>query len=160
MNWHIKSKARLREPRADAIVAEVDVTGLPADWRDRVHTLASRYRGALLADRDGALVVAGTFAPEPATLRAAESLVKALLDGGLGARAAGWACWTIVYFALGLVQEDPRTGPGGTGPARPHGPHGTDRPVGRRPPLPAQRAAVPDGRGTSPRGSTSGSASS
>ncbi|MDX3851762.1 TetR/AcrR family transcriptional regulator C-terminal domain-containing protein [Streptomyces sp. AK02-01A] len=106
VNWHIKSKARLRELMADAIVATVDTDDLPDDWEGRVRTLAARYREALLSYRDGALVVAGTFAPEPATLAVAESLMKALLDGGLSPRVASWTCWTIVYFTLGLVQEE------------------------------------------------------
>ncbi|MER6488570.1 MULTISPECIES: TetR/AcrR family transcriptional regulator C-terminal domain-containing protein [Streptomyces] len=104
--WHAKSKARLLELMADAIVGEVSPEGLPEDWRERVHELARRYRRALLSHRDGAVIVAGTHVAEPGTLRFADRMVEALLAGGLGEREAAWTCWSIVYFVLGLAQEE------------------------------------------------------
>ncbi|MDX3659913.1 TetR/AcrR family transcriptional regulator C-terminal domain-containing protein [Streptomyces sp. ID05-26A] len=104
--WHVKSKARLEELMADAIVAGVSLDDLPAHWRDRAAEIARRYRKALLAHRDGAAVVAGTYAAEPATLDTAEALVAALLDGGLPPKEAAWTCWGIIYFLLGLAQEE------------------------------------------------------
>ncbi|MCR3750321.1 TetR/AcrR family transcriptional regulator C-terminal domain-containing protein [Lentzea californiensis] len=104
--WHVKTKARLEELMADAIVAGVSLDGLPEDWRDRAAGIARRYRQALLAHRDGAAVVAGTYAAEPATLDMAEALVAALLDGGLSTRDAAWTCWSVIYFMLGLAQEE------------------------------------------------------
>ncbi|GAA2437040.1 TetR/AcrR family transcriptional regulator [Actinomadura vinacea] len=104
--WHAKSKAHLMELMADAIVAEASTRDLPAPWKERVHELARRYRAALLAHRDGAAVVTGTYAAKPATLHFADTMVEALLDGGLDARKAAWTCWTIVYFTLGLAQEE------------------------------------------------------
>ncbi|MEV6719166.1 TetR/AcrR family transcriptional regulator C-terminal domain-containing protein [Lentzea sp. NPDC051208] len=122
--WHVKTKARLEELMADAIVAGVSLDGLPEDWRDRAAEIARRYRQALLAHRDGAAVVAGTYAAEPATLDTAEALVAALLDGGLTARDAAWTCWSVIYFVLGLAQEEQ---------AQPHG--SGDLAVGERPSL-------------------------
>ncbi|MFI8453283.1 TetR/AcrR family transcriptional regulator [Streptomyces erythrochromogenes] len=104
--WHAKSKARLLELMADAIVSEVSPEGLPEDWRERVHELARRYRRVLLSHRDGAVIVAGTHVAEPGTLRFADRMVEALLAGGLGDREAAWTCWSIVYFVLGLAQEE------------------------------------------------------
>lgn len=104
--WHAKTKARLLELMADAIVAGAPVEDLPEPWRDRVRELAHRYRRALLARRDGARIVAGTYAAEPATLRFADTMVGALLGAGFPARQAVWVCWTIVYFVLGLTQEE------------------------------------------------------
>ncbi|WP_026119914.1 TetR/AcrR family transcriptional regulator C-terminal domain-containing protein [Nocardiopsis potens] len=104
--WHAKSKARLEELMADAIVAGVPLDGLPEHWRDRAAEIARRYRRALLAHRDGAAVVAGTYAAEPATLDVAEALVAALLDGGMSDREAAWTSWSLVYFVLGLTQEE------------------------------------------------------
>jgi AcrR family transcriptional regulator len=104
--WHVKSKARLLDLMADAIIGEVLVDGLPERPEDRARELASRFRHALLAHRDGAAVVAGTYAPERSTLRVAEAMVEALLSSGLDEREASWTCWTIVYFSLGLVQEE------------------------------------------------------
>jgi TetR/AcrR family tetracycline transcriptional repressor len=104
--WHAKSKTRLLELMADAIVAGASLDGLPEAWDERVRALARRYRGALLAHRDGAAVVTGTFVAEPATLAHAEALVAALLDGGLPEREAAWTAWSITYFVLGLTQEE------------------------------------------------------
>jgi TetR/AcrR family tetracycline transcriptional repressor len=104
--WHTKTKARLEELMADAIVAGASLADLPEQWRDRAAEIARRYRAALLSHRDGALVVAGTYAAEPATLALAEALVAALLDGGRPEREAAWTCWSIVYFVLGLTQEE------------------------------------------------------
>ncbi|GAA2699575.1 TetR/AcrR family transcriptional regulator [Actinoplanes palleronii] len=104
--WHVKSRARLGDLMADAIIGGVALDDLPAGWRERAAEIIRRYRSALLAHRDGASVVAGTFAAEPATLDVAEALVGALLDGGLPERKAAWTCWSLVYFTLGLTQEE------------------------------------------------------
>lgn len=104
--WHVKSKARLEELMADAIVAGTSLDDLPEHWRERAAEIARRYRRALLAHRDGAAVVAGTYAGEPATLDIAEALVAALLDGGLSDREAAWTCWSLIYLVLGLTQEE------------------------------------------------------
>lgn len=104
--WHTKTKARLSELMADAIIGAVALDELPDAAEPRARELAHRYRRALLAHRDGAAVVAGTYAPEPATLDFAEAMVEALLRMGLDDRAAVWTCWTLVYFILGLAQEE------------------------------------------------------
>ncbi|MFD6287349.1 TetR/AcrR family transcriptional regulator C-terminal domain-containing protein [Streptomyces sp. NPDC060205] len=104
--WHVKTKARMLELMADAVVGEAPLDGLPADRDARVRELARRYRRALLAHRDGAALVVGTYSAEPHTLAFAEALVTALLDGGLGDRDAAWTAWTITYLALGLTQEE------------------------------------------------------
>ncbi|WP_405164571.1 TetR/AcrR family transcriptional regulator C-terminal domain-containing protein [Nocardia sp. NBC_01499] len=104
--WHAKTRARLQEVMADAIVGATATTDLPDEWDERVRVLTHRYRQSLLAYRDGAAVVAGTYVSEAGTLRVADAIVQALLDGGLEPKQAAWTCWTIVYFALGIVQEE------------------------------------------------------
>ncbi len=104
--WHAKTKARLRELMADAIIAKAPVADLPDDPHQRVLALAHGYRRALLTHRDGASVVAGTYAAEPATLGFADALVDALLRCGHDEREAVWLCWTVVHFTLGLTQEE------------------------------------------------------
>ncbi|WP_344577790.1 TetR/AcrR family transcriptional regulator C-terminal domain-containing protein [Nonomuraea roseoviolacea] len=107
--WHVKTKARMLELMADAVVGEIPLDDLPDPWDERVRELARRYRGALLGHRDGASLVVGTYAAEPHTLRFADALVGALLAGGLEERAAAWTTWSIVYFTLGLTQEEQAT---------------------------------------------------
>ncbi|MGI5456426.1 TetR/AcrR family transcriptional regulator C-terminal domain-containing protein [Streptomyces sp. CA-249302] len=104
--WHAKTKGRLLELMADAIVAGISLEGLPGAWAARAGELARRYRRGLLAHRDGAVIVAGTYAAEPATLRFADAMIGTLLDGGLDERRAAWTYWSIQYLALGLTQEE------------------------------------------------------
>ncbi|MGW2873487.1 TetR/AcrR family transcriptional regulator C-terminal domain-containing protein [Kitasatospora sp. NPDC001119] len=104
--WHAKTKARLLELMAEAIVAEVRFSDLPEAPAERVRELARRYRRSLLAHRDGAAVVAGTYAAEPATLGFADHVVAALLSTGLDERRAAWTFWSIQYLTLGLTQEE------------------------------------------------------
>jgi TetR/AcrR family tetracycline transcriptional repressor len=111
VSWHVKTKAGLQELMAEAILSEVDLGELPTAPRERITALAQRYRRAMLAYRDGARVVAGTMVTEPATLALAEQMVATLLEGGLPEEAAAATCWTIVYFALGLTQEEQDTPP-------------------------------------------------
>ena len=106
VSWHVGTKSRLSELMADAVLAEIPLEGLPTDWRARLHKLSSRYRKALLAHRDGAALVAGTYPVRGNTFRIGEEFVSCLLDGGCDERDSAWACWTIIYFTLGLVQEE------------------------------------------------------
>ncbi|GAA0499099.1 TetR family transcriptional regulator [Paractinoplanes deccanensis] len=103
--WHVKTKARMVELMADAITGEVSLDRLPDEPADRVREIGRRLRGALLAHRDGAALVTGTYPAEPHTLRLAETLVGACSAAGLPDRDAAWTAWTLIYFVLGLTQE-------------------------------------------------------
>ncbi|MFI6039158.1 TetR/AcrR family transcriptional regulator C-terminal domain-containing protein [Streptomyces sp. NPDC051315] len=104
--WHVKTKARMLELMADAVLAGIRYDDLPAAPRQRVRELAGRYRQALLAHRDGAALVTGTYPAEPHTLRFADHLVDALLRAGAAEKQAAWTAWTVNYFTLGLTQEE------------------------------------------------------
>ncbi|NLU76662.1 TetR family transcriptional regulator [Streptomyces sp. HNM0575] len=104
--WHVKTKARMLELMADAVVGEIPLDALPDAPDERVRELARRYRRALLAHRDGAALVVGTYVAEPHTLRLAETFVAAFLDSGRSEREAAWTVWTVLYFTLGLTQEE------------------------------------------------------
>ncbi|MGW6792985.1 TetR/AcrR family transcriptional regulator C-terminal domain-containing protein [Streptomyces chartreusis] len=104
--WHVKTKARMLELMADAVVGEIPLDDLPDSPAVRAPEVIRRYRSALLARRDGAALVVGTYAAEPHTLHLAETLVAALLDDGLNEREAAWTAWTLIYFTLGLTQEE------------------------------------------------------
>ncbi|MGI3199377.1 TetR/AcrR family transcriptional regulator C-terminal domain-containing protein [Streptomyces sp. GLT-R25] len=110
VQWHVKTKARMLELMADAVLGEIPLTDLPADPEERARELTRRYRRALLSHRDGAALVVGTYAAEPHTLRFAEALVEALLKCGPGDREAAWTAWAVIYFTLGLTQEEQAVG--------------------------------------------------
>ncbi|MGI5499329.1 TetR/AcrR family transcriptional regulator C-terminal domain-containing protein [Lentzea sp. CA-135723] len=71
-----------------------------------MRVLATRYRTALLAHRDGGRLVAGTFSGTGRTLRVGEAIVGSLLEAGHTELGAARLCWSIVYFTLGLTQEE------------------------------------------------------
>lgn len=104
--WHVKTKARMLELMADAVMGEIGYAELPSPPRQRARELAHRYRRALLAHRDGAALVTGTYTAEPHTLRFADCFVDALLEAGADEEQAAWTAWTVIYFLLGLVQEE------------------------------------------------------
>ncbi|MER5784523.1 TetR/AcrR family transcriptional regulator C-terminal domain-containing protein [Streptomyces mobaraensis] len=111
--WHIRSKDRLLDAMAEAVVGDVGLEGLPEEWEERAAELVGRLRRAMLAHRDGAALAAGTFPAEPGTLAFADSLLTALLRGCPDRRTAAWTAWNLFYFTLGLVQEEqavPATG--------------------------------------------------
>lgn len=107
--WHIKTKGRLLELMADAIVGEVATDGLAGDCRERAAELMRRLRRALLSHRDGARVVSGTFPAEPNTLGLADKLLSVLLEDASSSQQAAWTAWALFYFTLGLVQEEQTT---------------------------------------------------
>jgi len=111
VSWYVKTKASLIEKMADAIVGSVNVDDLPADPVERVRTVVGRYRRAMLSHRDGGRLVAGTYTSTDRTLRVAEVIVGGLLDAGYAEDEAARLCWALVYFTLGLTQEQQTTPP-------------------------------------------------
>jgi TetR/AcrR family tetracycline transcriptional repressor len=106
VSWQVKTKFALIEMMADAIIGEVRTDDLPTDPVERVRVVATRYRAAMLAHRDGGRLVAGTFTGTGKTLRVADAIVGSLLDAGYPETEAARLCWAIVYFAIGLTQEE------------------------------------------------------
>jgi len=104
--WHIRTKDRLLDLMAEHILGEIELDDLHGDWHARATRLLGRLRGAMLAHRDGASIVAGTFPVEPQTLAFADRLVTVLFDGCPSRKSAAWTSWNLLYFTLGLVQEE------------------------------------------------------
>ncbi|MFD6528843.1 TetR/AcrR family transcriptional regulator C-terminal domain-containing protein [Streptomyces sp. NPDC060184] len=104
--WHVKTKDRLLELLADALAGTIDYEDLPEDPEERARELMRRYRRSLLAHRDGAALVTGTYAAEPHTLRFADTLLSTLVVGGATDEAAAWTLYALMYFTLGLTQEE------------------------------------------------------
>lgn len=68
--------------------------------------LAHRYRAALLAHRDGARVVAGTFVSAPNSRAAGGAVVAVLCAAGVPVEQAGWAAFVGQYYVLGHTIEE------------------------------------------------------
>ncbi|MFF0585041.1 TetR/AcrR family transcriptional regulator C-terminal domain-containing protein [Streptomyces sp. NPDC003781] len=104
--WHIRTKDRLLDAMAEAVLGEVDLDGLPEPWEEQAAELLARLRRVMLGHRDGGRLVAGTFPAEPRTLAYTDRLIGALLRGCPTARTAAWTAWNLFYFTIGLVQEE------------------------------------------------------
>jgi TetR/AcrR family tetracycline transcriptional repressor len=104
--WHFKHKQALIDAMADALVAEVKAVPPPGRWDEQLTELCGRLRRVLLAHRDGARVVAGTFTTEPSTLRLGALTVGLLRSAGLPADRAGWAGFAVGYYVLGHCIEE------------------------------------------------------
>ena len=111
VSWYVKTKHSLIERMADAIIGTVRTDDLPADPVERVLMVVGRYRAAMIDHRDGGRLVAGTFTGTGRTLRVAEVIVGALLEAGYAEADAARLCWAVVYFTLGLTQEQQTSPP-------------------------------------------------
>ena len=104
---HFPSKEALLDAMADKLTEEFLADPLPdVPWRDQIRILGDRARTALLAHRDGARVVAGTFAPGPNTITAGDLSVKILCRAGLPPAQAGWLAFALMYYVLGHIIEE------------------------------------------------------
>ncbi|RIJ54832.1 TetR/AcrR family transcriptional regulator C-terminal domain-containing protein [Clavibacter phaseoli] len=107
--WHFPDKQSLLAELADRIVAEAapaTTVGGGADWRDRVRRAAEGLRGALLAHRDGAEVVASTTAMGLGARAARDMLSAAVATGGFGDAECARAASALLHFVLGHVAHE------------------------------------------------------
>lgn len=104
--WHYASKQDLLDAMAEKLVEGVGDPFPPGPWDQQLAALASRLRHALLARRDGARVVAGTYVTGPNTVLAAKTAVDILRAAGLPPARAGWAGFTLARYVLGHTIEE------------------------------------------------------
>jgi TetR/AcrR family transcriptional regulator, tetracycline repressor protein len=109
VTWHIQSKRRLLELMSDSFFSDCLKKPLPTGWRPRVEELVYRGRGALLAHRDGARLMAGLYSPLHNILSYAEAVLGSLKAGGFSPEEASRTHWTLFYFTLGITQEQQST---------------------------------------------------
>ncbi|MEV7891000.1 TetR/AcrR family transcriptional regulator C-terminal domain-containing protein [Streptomyces sp. NPDC002817] len=105
--WHLKDKAGLLSAAADAMVADCIPAHLPPDPEERVRALLTSLRTALLSHRDGArLAGEGSSLAWPNQRAFAEAFNAALHAARRSPKEAAWTAWTLMYFTLGLVEEE------------------------------------------------------
>ncbi|HEV2639547.1 MAG TPA: TetR/AcrR family transcriptional regulator C-terminal domain-containing protein [Actinocrinis sp.] len=68
--------------------------------------LAHRYRAALLAHRDGARVVAGTYVSAPNSRAGGGAVVAVFCAAGVPVERAGWAAFVGQCYVLGHTIEE------------------------------------------------------
>ncbi|MFI5844707.1 TetR/AcrR family transcriptional regulator C-terminal domain-containing protein [Catenuloplanes sp. NPDC051500] len=105
--WHFKDKEALLGAMADRMIGEsADPPLAPGTWDAQLTEYATRARRALLAHRDGARVMAGTYVQEQNTVHAGEMGVRILTDAGYPLDRAGWVIFSLMYYVLGYTIEE------------------------------------------------------
>ncbi|MFI1868705.1 TetR/AcrR family transcriptional regulator C-terminal domain-containing protein [Streptomyces jumonjinensis] len=99
------NKQALLDEMAEAILAEALPDGHGDHWTAEVTLLAGQLRQALLAQRDGARIVGGSYASKRNTLMFAERLVGVMRQAGLDGAAALWAMSAVFCYVLGEALE-------------------------------------------------------
>ncbi|MCI0159025.1 TetR/AcrR family transcriptional regulator C-terminal domain-containing protein [Leifsonia shinshuensis] len=105
--WHFPNKQTLLAELADRIVARG--AGAPTDttaWPDRLRAESVALRDALLAYRDGAEVVASTYALGLGDSAAQRRLAAAAASGGFDAETSDRAATALLHFVLGHVSHE------------------------------------------------------
>ena len=103
---HYPSKEALLDAMAERLLEGVADPLPEGPWDQQLTVLAQRFRAALLAHRDGARVVAGTFVNEPNTNAAGSAAVDALCAAGISVDKAGWIAFAAMYYVLGHTIEE------------------------------------------------------
>jgi TetR/AcrR family transcriptional regulator, tetracycline repressor protein len=106
--WHFSDKQELLGAVADRLLASTATVPAAGTWPDRIVTLCSALRDALLSATDGAELVSASFsAGRSAELsRIVAALTDACVESGLTAHDADLAARTIVYYVLGFTADE------------------------------------------------------
>jgi AcrR family transcriptional regulator len=103
---HFPTKGALLDAVAERLLEGVGDPLPEGSWRDQLSLLAERLRAALLAHRDGARLVAGTYVGGPNTMAAAQAAVEVMCSAGLPPDRAGRLSFALFYYVLGHVIEE------------------------------------------------------
>jgi AcrR family transcriptional regulator len=103
---HFPNKEALLEGIADRIVQDIDRSLPEGPWDEQLAVLAGRLREALLAHRDGARVVAGTYVTGPNTLLVGNAIFEILERAAFPPERAGWIVFGLGYYVLGHTIEE------------------------------------------------------
>ncbi|GAB3601751.1 TetR/AcrR family transcriptional regulator C-terminal domain-containing protein [Microbacterium aureliae] len=104
--WHFPNKQSLLATLSDRIVAPAAPVAREDEWGARVGAEATALRSALLAWRDGAEVVASTYALGLGASTASERLARAIEAGGFDVETVDRAATALLHFVLGHVQHE------------------------------------------------------
>jgi AcrR family transcriptional regulator len=103
---HFPNKEALLDAIADRLVEGIDRSLPEGSWDEQLAILAGRLREALLAHRDGARVVAGTYVTGPNTLLVGNVIFEILQRAGFPPERAGWIVFALGYYVLGHTIEE------------------------------------------------------
>ncbi|UYP17422.1 TetR/AcrR family transcriptional regulator C-terminal domain-containing protein [Rhodococcus sp. Z13] len=104
--WHFPNKQTLLGAMADRILDGLDEPPTSDAWDEALTELAHRFRGALLAHRDGAELVASTYASRLTTSRTRDAFVAVAERAGLSRAYAELTGYTLLHFVLGHTVDE------------------------------------------------------
>lgn len=104
--WHFKDKQSLLGAIADTLLENVDAPTAREAWDEQLRELAHRLRDALLARRDGAELVAATYASRMVSNRIRERVAAVCIRAGLPRTEAESAAETLLYYILGRTVDE------------------------------------------------------
>ncbi|MCK8672655.1 MULTISPECIES: TetR/AcrR family transcriptional regulator C-terminal domain-containing protein [unclassified Rhodococcus (in: high G+C Gram-positive bacteria)] len=104
--WHFPNKQTLLGAMADRILEGVDAPPSTESWDEALAELAHRFRAALLAHRDGAELVASSYASRLTTSRARDSFVAVAQRAGLSRAHAELAGYALLHYVLGHTVDE------------------------------------------------------
>ncbi|SNT21570.1 TetR/AcrR family transcriptional regulator C-terminal domain-containing protein [Rhodococcoides kyotonense] len=104
--WHFKDKQTLLGAIADHILTGVDAPTDGQSWDEQLVELAHRLRDALLSHRDGAELVAATYASRTTTNRVRERIAAVCIRAGMVRGHAELTSDTLLYYILGHTVDE------------------------------------------------------
>jgi AcrR family transcriptional regulator len=104
---YVSGREGLLQAMLDRVTATIELEPPDASrWREQLHSLLERMRGALLAYPGTAAL---TLADPPTTetvLLVAENLLGILIAGGFAVQDAAWTCDILVLLVTAVASED------------------------------------------------------
>ncbi len=104
--WHFPNKQTLLGAIADHLLTDVDAPPTRIGWDEQVRELAHRLRDALLSRRDGAELVAATYASRLTTNRVRERIAAVCIRAGSSRSDAELTADTLLYYVLGQTVDE------------------------------------------------------
>ncbi|MGV8871446.1 MAG: TetR/AcrR family transcriptional regulator C-terminal domain-containing protein [Rhodococcus sp. (in: high G+C Gram-positive bacteria)] len=104
--WHFPNKQTLLGAIADHLLSGADAPPTEDSWDAQIAQIAHRLRDALLSRRDGAELVAATYASRLTTNHIRERIAAVCIRAGLSRRDAELTADTLLYYILGQTVDE------------------------------------------------------
>ncbi|MFY2788262.1 TetR/AcrR family transcriptional regulator C-terminal domain-containing protein [Rhodococcus sp. MALMAid1271] len=104
--WHFPNKQTLLGAMADHLLSGADAPSTEESWDAQIGQIAHRVRDALLSRRDGAELVAATYASRLTTNHIRERLAAVCIRAGLPRRESELTADTLLYYILGQTVDE------------------------------------------------------
>jgi TetR/AcrR family transcriptional regulator, tetracycline repressor protein len=104
--WHFANKQALLDAMAQSLVSDAWPATVAGAWDEQLTRMGHRLREALLAHRDGARVMAGSYTSDPTAATLFTAVVDVLCDAGIPPERAGWIMFALQHYVLGHTIEE------------------------------------------------------